>query len=146
REDVFTAAGCRWRCPAAGGGRGQQQSRRWQRGGRRVRGSKGQEVRLTAVRYEHEGGDGQPAHPFVSFGKQGGDFAAKESINGETRLLRSAWRQSRCFRRRHQEGLSQAGDETPSGPQSGQSEIRGAVQGGQGSLRGSLRFRQTRRL
>ena len=48
------------------------------------------------------------------------------------------WASTATPTKRHQEGLPQAGDEAPSGPQSGRPEGRRAVQGGQGSVRGAL--------
>ena len=49
-------------------------------------------------------------------------------------------------RRGHQEVLSQARDEAPSGPQSGRQGLRGEIQGSQGSVRSPDRPQEARRL
>ena len=46
-------------------------------------------------------------------------WIAARMANGKARLLRGPGRRKECLRRRHQEGLSQARDEVPPGPQSG---------------------------
>ncbi len=54
-------------------------------------------------------------------------------------------REPRCLRGGHQEGLPQARDEAPSGPQSGRQGRRGEIQGSEGGLRDPLRRRRSAR-
>ena len=65
----------------------------------------------------------------------------------QARLLRGPRRHQERLRRGHQEGLSQARDEAPPGPQPGyDAKTGGEVQGGQGSLRDPHRPAEARRL
>ena len=72
--------------------------------------------------------------------------ATRKGSDGKARLLQGAGRQPRRLRGGHQEGLSQARDEAPSGPQSGRQGRRGEIQGGEGSLRGPHRRQEARGL
>ena len=64
----------------------------------------------------------------------------------KARLLRDPRRAQGRVGRGHQEGVSQARDEVPPRPQQGPEGRRGALQGGQGGLRGAVRQGQARGL
>ena len=71
---------------------------------------------------------------------------ASTKIKWQKKIITKCSASTATLGRRHQEGLSQARDETPSGPQSGQSQGRRAIQGSQGSLRSPDRRQQARGL